>query len=58
MPDIGETNPINPIWPTKPGDRPKPRRRPKPPEDKPSEQQDKQKKNGPDDGHPKVDDYA
>ncbi len=57
MPNIGETKPVSSIWPTKPGERPKPRNRPKPPEDKQGEQSDKQDQNKPG-THPRVDDYA
>jgi len=57
MPGIGERNAINPIWPTKPGERAQPRKRPKPPEEKQNKEQNRQEHNK-SEGHPRVDDYA
>ena len=57
MPDIGETYPVNPIWPTKPGKGPERRKRPKPAAEREKERRDEQEREGPDD-RPHIDDYA
>ncbi len=57
MPNVGGTDPINPIWPARPGERPEPRKRPKPPEKRLDKQIDKQDKDKSEE-HPRVDDYA
>ncbi len=57
MPDIGETYPVNPIWPTKPGKGPERRKRPKPAAEREKKRRDEQEREGPDD-RPHIDDYA
>ncbi len=57
MPDIGETYPVNPIWPTEPGKGPGQRKRPEPPSKRDKERRDDQEQEKPDDS-PHIDDYA
>ena len=57
MPDIGETYPVNPIWPTEPGKGPGQRKRPEPPSKRDKERRDDQEQEKPYDS-PHIDDYA